>query len=113
MLFTVALLVGLGVGSGLLVFAGKQPSADWPRWTLLFLGLAAAVLFVVGALGFIDVPFAAVPSLALPFAGLVFGVGRVVQGDRSWQSLLGLALAAAPGLFWIVFAIAELVVPHP
>lgn len=113
MQFTIALLLGLAVGSVLLLMSRRTPSADWPSRTLLGLGIAALVLFVVGILGFIDVPFAAIPALALPFTGLVFGVGRVLQGDRDRLSLLGLALAAVPGLFWIVFAISELLFPHP
>ncbi len=111
-LFTIALLVGIGLGVGLLALSRRHPSLGWPHWTVLAIGAAAVLLFVAGVLGLMDTNVAVIPSLALPFAGLVFGIGRVVRGDRCWQSWLGLALAAVPGLFWIAFAIAELVMPH-
>lgn len=112
MQFTIGLILGLGIGFGLIALSRMRNSAEWPRWALLSLGVIAGATFVIGILGFIDVPFAAIPSLALPFAGVVFGIGRMAQGDRNWQSIAGLTLAAIPGLFWIVFAVGELAVPH-
>jgi 4-amino-4-deoxy-L-arabinose transferase-like glycosyltransferase len=35
----------------------------------------------------------------------------VVAGDRRWQSWAGLALAAAPALFWVFFVIGEFLGP--
>lgn len=112
MQFTVAVVLGLGAGLLLLVASGRQPSSTWTRWTLLGLGAVAVLLFVVGILGMMDVPGAAIPALAVPFAGLVFGIGTVVRGERHWPSVLGLVLAAIPGVFWIAFAIGELAFPH-
>jgi 4-amino-4-deoxy-L-arabinose transferase-like glycosyltransferase len=51
------------------------------------------------------------PSIALPAAAAVFCIGRVVAGDRRWQSWAGLALAAAPALFWVFFVIGEFLGP--
>ena len=113
MQFTVGLLLGHIVGGGLLLLSRRHKEASWPSWTLLGVGAVALVLFAVGMLKLMDYRFAAIPALAVPFAGLVFGIGLVAGGDRRWQAWLGLTLAAVPALFWIVFAIGEIVVPHP
>lgn len=105
-------MLGLGLGFGLFVPSRKTPDSKWPRWTLLSLGVAAVLVFGLGVFGLIDYPLAAVPAVAIPFAGMVLGVGRIVLGDRAWQSLLGLGLSAVPALFWILFAIGELVLGH-
>jgi 4-amino-4-deoxy-L-arabinose transferase-like glycosyltransferase len=68
-------------------------------------------MFTAGIAGLTDFAAAAVPAIALPVAGVVFGTGRLALGDRRWQTWLGLVLASAPALFWVAFAIGELVGP--
>jgi 4-amino-4-deoxy-L-arabinose transferase-like glycosyltransferase len=115
MFAAVGLLVGLVLGSGLLAVSRRAASPDevqrWPPWTALALGAAAASLFLLGVAGLIDTAFAVVPAIALPAAGVLFGAGRLVFGDRRWQSWLGLVLAALPALFWVAFAVGELLGP--
>lgn len=116
MLFAIGAAVGLGVGFALLVMARRRSSSSeqptWPGWTALGLGVAAVVLFAIGVLGAMDTEIAIVPSIALPFAGITFGAGRLIAGDRSWRSWVGVALAGVPTLSWIALAVAELVTPH-
>jgi len=118
MLFTLGLLVGLALGAGLVAFSrtakpASGSSADdgvWP-WTAMALGTAAVGAFALGIAGVIDTALAILPVIALEFAAIVFGLGRLVLGDRRWQSWLGAGLAFIPALFWVVFVIAEIVGP--
>lgn len=119
MLFSLGLLLGVVLGSGLLALSRRARSSvdaperpAWPRWTALALGALAATLFVAGIAGATDFVAAVIPAIALPVAGVIFGGGRVALGDRHWQAVVGLALACIPTLFWAVFAIAELVGPR-
>lgn len=116
MQFSLGLVTGLVVGSILLASSRKAAIStavhtSWPAWAALALGMLAAVTLFAGVAGLIDTPFAVLPAIAIPFAGVVLGVGRVVMGDRGWKSWLGVALASVPVLFWVVFAVAELVGP--
>ena len=119
MRFTVAVALGLLVGSALVALSrlggasgGRSSQVAWPRWTALALGIAAATVFALMIAGRFGSPVLAISGIALPLAALIFGVARVVSGDRRWPSWLGLALALAPVLFWVAFAVGEVVGPQ-
>ncbi len=118
-LFTVGLVVGLVLGGCLLFFSRKAATSSdasvtapvWPAYLSLALGIAAAGAFAAGVAGLTDTALAIMPVIALQFAAVLFGVGRLVFGDRRWQSWLGAGLATLPALFWVAFVIAEIVGP--
>lgn len=51
-------------------------------------------------------------EVALTAAALLTGIRALRGGERSWLTLLGLALAVVVGGFWILFALGEVLVPH-
>ncbi len=117
--FAVGVLIGLVSGAYLVMLSGKAAVAPgvsstgpvWPPWTSLGLGVAAAGALVAGVAGALDSALAIIPVIAVQFAALVFGVGRLVLRDTRWQSWVGAGLALIPVLFWVVFVIAEIVGP--
>ena len=84
-------------------------------WVVLGLG-AAALVFIIPVFVSIFNPndnmFSAVFTIPLGAACVISGIGALRKNYRAWQVWLGLGLAAIPIVFWIVFAIGELVYPH-
>lgn len=108
MLFSIGVVIGLVAGGVLLIRAPRR----FAGWLAAALGLAALVVFAAGWLWDVDLPPFAMPlAIALPFAALLFNIGSLVRGDRAWSNWLGMVLSAAPGLFWIFFAVAEIAGP--
>lgn len=116
MSFLVGLALGVVAAGGLLAISRRSrqssaPDVSWPLWTSLALGLASVAMFGAGVAGLIDNRFAVIPVLALQFCAGVFTIGRLMLGDRRWQGWLAAGLAAIPLLFWVAFAIGEVVGP--
>jgi hypothetical protein len=51
-------------------------------------------------------------EIGLAVAAIVTGIVALWRGDRSWLTIVGAVLALLIGGFWILFALAEVVVPH-
>ncbi len=117
---TIALVLGIVLGSFLLLVTRRRKSAEGEpasrsaalAWVVLALGAAAVAVF---ALGFTPLGTRGIllsVSIALAFAAVASGLGGVIRGDRRWPIWLGLAIALVPAVFWVVFAVGEVVTPH-
>ena len=115
---SIALVLGIVIGAVVLLVASRAVSghgvvpgrATTVGWSALWLGLAA---FAATGLMMVKVPVLsdARSSIALTTAALVVGFGAAFKRDRYWPTWVGLAAAAIPGLFWILFVVAEFVGP--
>jgi hypothetical protein len=118
--FTTALVAGLVLGASFIALAAVAERSvgpgsirpSWPGWVVLILGVAGAVALGLAMPAGIDNGVLMGTAIALPAAGFVLGIARLFASDRRWQVWLGLVLAAAPVVFWIVFVIGEFVSPH-
>jgi len=110
MQFTIALVTGLVLGGVALALIRRAEDAGWVS---LVAGLAGVVALAItmtplrSSMGWITRV-----SIGLPVAALVFSIGAVVRGGRRWTNWAGLALAAVPSLFWLLFVGAEFIWPH-
>jgi hypothetical protein len=116
MIFTAAQLSGILLGWVLLVATGRKKDAQAmpavkPAWLSLAMGSAAAAVFAVAMIGPVRNPFLMFTAIGLPTAAVVLGGGRLARGDRRWQIWLGFIFGLLPALFWVAFAIGEVVMP--
>lgn len=51
-------------------------------------------------------------SMTLGLVGVAAGSYAVFHQDRRWQVWVGLVTSGLVGLFWVIFAVGELVYPH-
>lgn len=119
MLATISLLIGLLLGVAVLALgrraaAAGQPASGTttPAWLTLGFGLVALVAFAGGtgfgsgpgnsALGWLNL------SIALGFAAVVAGIGLLRRGVRGWPIWAGLLAGLIPAIFWIWFALGNL-----
>ena len=79
-------------GAAALVDGWLRPDGDD------LLGTVAAWLFPV--------------SMALGLIGLLSAIYALVRRDRSWRMWLGLVTGGLVVVFWLLFAVGELVFPH-
>ena len=114
---TIAIVVGLLV-AGVVIFATRRRETteatppDRPTivaWLALGFGVAALLAFGLSALALLD---ATVPSISLAVAAVAIGIADWVRGDRTWATWVGLAAGGVPAVFWLVFFIGQLVLPH-
>ena len=84
-------------------------------WVVVGLG-AIALVFIIPGLVAILIPGDAMlsPAFTIPLGVgcVVSGIGAVRKNNRTWQVWLGLGLGSIPVLFWIAFAIGEVLYPH-
>lgn len=113
---TIAFLSGVAcAGIVLAVLRAREPGSAGPParptvlgWTTLAFGVAAAGAFASAILleaeirGFLA-------SIACASAAVIIGVGAVLRRDRRWPTWVGLAAGVVPGVFWIAFAVGNIV----
>jgi len=112
---TIAFLVGVAVaGVVLAVFRKREPrpagalAGPTPLgWVTLASGIAAVAAFAVGV--FTDVEMGGfLASIACATAAVIFGIGAILRHDRFWPTWAGLAIGVIPGVFWIAFAVGNI-----
>ena len=84
-------------------------------WVVVGLGAMALVFIIPGLVTILipgDTMFSPAFTIPLGVGGLVSGLGAVRKNYRTWQVWLGLGLSLIPVLFWIAFAIGEILYPH-
>ncbi len=112
---TIAFLVGVACAGIVLAVSrsrvprstggSAQPSAL--GWLTLASGSTAAAAFAVGV--FTDAePGGYLASIACAAAAVIIGVGAVLRGDRRWPTWVGLAAGVIPAVFWIAFAVGNI-----
>lgn len=108
MMFSIGVVIGLIIGGVLLrITVGRSTG-----WLALSLGLAAVIVFIAGWRFDFDAPRILMPlAIALPVAATAFGGGALLRGERRWSNWLGFVCALAPFLFWVWFAIGEILGP--
>jgi len=112
---TFAFLVGVAVaGDVIAVFRAHEPrpagASARPTalgWLTLASGIAAAAAFAVGV--FTDAEMSGyLASIACAAASVIIGIGAVLRHDRFWPTWVGLAAGVIPGVFWIAFAVGNM-----
>lgn len=112
---TIAFLVGVAVaGVVLAVFRTREPrpagAFSGPTglgWVTLASGIAAVAAFAVGV--FTDAEMGCyLASIACANAAVIIGIGAILRHDRLWPTWAGLAAGVIPGLFWIAFAVGNI-----
>ena len=112
---TIAFLVGVaGAGVVLAVFRTREPrpagASARPSalgWLTLASGIAAAAAFAVGV--FTDAGMGGyLASIACAAAAIMIGSGAILRHDRLWPTWVGLAAGVIPGVFWIAFAVGNM-----
>jgi hypothetical protein len=84
-------------------------------WVVVALGAVALIFIIPGLIAILipgDAMFSPAVTIPLGVGCLVSGIGAVCKNHRTWQVWLGLGFGAIPILFWISFAIGELLYPH-
>ena len=84
-------------------------------WVVLGLGIMAFAFILpvfVAILTHNDTTFSPVISIPLGVGCVISGISAVRKNYRTWQVWLGLGLGSIPVLFWITFAIGEILYPH-
>ncbi len=112
---TIAFLSGVAcAGIVLVVCRAREPGPVDPAarsallgWLTLAFGVMAIIAFVSGILreagggGYLA-------SIACASAAVIIGVGGVLRRDRRWPTWVGLAAGMVPAVFWIVFAVGNI-----
>lgn len=95
-----------------LAVGGLVPKPTPLGWCTLAFGLTAVTAFT---LALWLTPSGNLPgmglwliSIATAFAAVVVGVGTLRRRDRHWPTWVGLVAGLAPAVFWIVFAVGNL-----
>lgn len=127
---SISLIVGLLLGGGAYVILGRRIDPENPpqrasalAWTAMGLGLIALLMVLAGLIGpalasvlgpgaRVVRAFPAALSITFAFAAVVAAVGAIVKHDRRWPTWAALALGGTPAVFWIAFAVGELLFPH-
>ena len=84
-------------------------------WVVVGLGAVALAFIIPGLIAILipgDAMFSPAVTIPLSVGCVVSGIGAVRKNYRPWQVWLGLGLGIIPLLFWIVFAIGEILFPH-
>lgn len=84
-------------------------------WVVLGLGAVALAFIIPGLVAILipgDAMFSPAVTIPLGVGCVVSGIGAVRKNYRTWQVWLGLGLGAIPILFWVAFAIGEILYPH-
>ncbi len=84
-------------------------------WVVLGLGAVALAFIIPGLVAILipgDAMFSPAVTIPLGVGCVVSGIGAVRKNYHPWQVWLGLGLGTIPVLFWIVFAISEILFPH-
>lgn len=115
----ISLVVGITIGVIVLLLAGRGVSAADGRpqrptalgWSALILGAVAAAST---ASMFTTMFEGLTPriSIAAAVAGAILAIGALVKRDRHWPTWVGLVASAVPALFWVAFAVGEVLFPH-
>ncbi len=89
--------------------ASKPTALGW--WTLVF-GLIAVTAFALAAW---LTPGGNIPglglnliSIAFAFAAVLVGVGNLMRRDRHWPTWVGLGAGLVPAVFWVAFAVGNI-----
>jgi hypothetical protein len=105
------IIVGTLLGVLLVWFVPKNALG----WVVLGLGAVALAFILPGLVSILipgDAMFSPAFSIPLGVASVVASVGALLKKHRTWQVWLGLGLGFIPFLFWVVFAIGEIIFPH-
>jgi hypothetical protein len=105
------ILVGIIIGMLIVQFVPQNVLG----WVVIGLGAVAFVFIIpvfVAILTHSDTTFSPVISIPLGVGCVISGISAVRKNYRTWQVWLGLGLGSIPVLFWIAFAIGEILYPH-
>jgi len=105
------LVVGIIIGVLVLRLVPKNALG----WVVFGLGIVALVFIIPGLVAILipgDAMFSPVFTIPFGVGCVVSGIGAVRQHYRTWQVWLGLGLGSIPILFWVVFALGEILSPH-
>ena len=108
---TGGIIVGIVIGVLIVQFVPRSVL----EWLVLGLGVAALFFIIPGLVEILipgDTMFSPAVSIPLAIGCVVCGIGAMLKSYRTWRVWLGLVLGAVPVLFWIVFAIGEILYPH-
>ena len=106
---------GTIVGIILGVLVGRFVPQKVLGWVVIGMGVMALVFIIPGLVSILipcDTTFSPAFTIPLGVGCVVSGIGAVRKHDRTWQVWLGLGLGAIPVLFWLAFAIGEIIYPH-
>lgn len=112
---TIAFLGGIAcAGIVLAVCRAREPDSTDPAarptalgWLTLAFGVTTVVAFVGGIFGEAG-GGGYLASIACASAAVIIGVGAVLRRDRRWPTCVGLAAGVIPAVFWIAFAVGNL-----
>lgn len=112
-MFVMLIGIILGVILGLLIVR-FAPRAIMD-WLVAGLGLLAFIFILPVGYAIIaqtDTGFLPVASIPLSIASVIPAISAIRKQQRPWQVWAGFALGLVPLLFWIVFAVGEVIYPH-
>ncbi len=112
---TIAFLSGVAcAGIVLAVYRAREPGSADPAarptalgWLTLTFGVMAAIAFA-GAIFFEAALYGLLASIACATVAVIIGVGAVLRRDRRWPTWVGLAAGVIPAVFWIAFAVGNI-----
>jgi len=84
-------------------------------WVVFGLGAMALIFIIPGLVAILipgDAMFSPAFTIPLGIGCVVSGIGALRKNNRTWQVWLGLGLGSIPVLFWLAFAIGEILYPH-
>ncbi len=112
---TVAFVFGVvSAGIVLAITRAREPNSDDSAtqptvlgWLSLVFGVIAATAFVFGMFTKTGIG-ANLVSISSAFATLVVGIGAILRHDRRWPTWAGLVAGVIPGVFWLAFAVGNM-----
>lgn len=114
MQFALGVLTGIVVGVVVLLATRSASAKTGGAWLGVVLGAISAAVFIAGFFKWaaFDFPGAAIITLGGSFAAAIIGIGGLIRKERIWQNWAAAILGGLPALFWIFFAVAEVLFPH-
>ena len=109
------MLSGIIIGIVLGVLVVQFVPHNLLGWVVLGFGIVAFAFILpvfVAILTHSGTMFSSIVTIPLSIGCVVSGVGTMRKNHHTWQVWLGLGLGTIPLLFWIAFAIGELLYPH-
>ena len=110
-LASIGIIIGFIIGLLVVRFVNQNALG----WVVIILGAIALVFIIPGLISILipgDATFNPAFTIPLGVGSIVSGIGAVRKNVRTWQIWLGLGLGSIPVLFWLMFAIGELLYPH-
>jgi hypothetical protein len=107
----IGIILGVILGVVIVRFASRK-TIGWLALSLGALAFLSILPVFIAILAQTDTGFFPVVSIPLSIACVISGVDAIRKHHRPWQVWTGVALGIIPLLFWIVFAVGEVIYPH-